>query len=130
MKTIIRIEHPSDGYGIFMDKLLDVDENIIGTRKVKNTYDFAKRMSDRHTKFNTPYHDNLDTRKDSKIWYCAYKSLDQMKEWITSKEIKAILKRGYIVLMLEVKEHQEGRDQIIYTKESIKSSKDISALFN
>ncbi len=40
------------------------------------------------------------------------------------------MKKGDKVLLLEVTEFQVGEYQIIFTKESITSSKDITSLFN
>lgn len=61
--------------------------------------------------------------------YCAYPSVEAMKTWINCSEIKELLKYGFVVLLLDVTDSIEDLDQVIYTKESIVSSKDISSLF-
>lgn len=124
MKTVIRIEYPEDGIGMFMTYL----KNGL-KRKIKSIDEFCITAFRRHFKFNCPIQDGLDAYRDSKEWFCSYKSIEQLQQWIKTNELKRIIKKGYMVLMLDVTEYQEGRDQIIYTKESIKSSKDITSLF-
>lgn len=124
MKTVIRIEYPEDGIGMFMTYL----KNGL-KRKIKPIDEFCITAYRRHCKFNSPREDGLNRHKDSKEWFCSYKSIEQLQQWIKTNELKRIIKKGYMVLMLDVTEYQEGRDQIIYTKESIKSSKDITSLF-
>lgn len=126
MKQIIRVEH-TDGQGMFFGAILDLDKNEISERDT--VYEFLPDLAERHGCFRTPSEDDLDVRKDRKIWYCAYKSMDQFNEWCRKDEIKDLLTRDYKVLILDVTEYQEGKDQIIYTKESIVSSKDISELY-
>lgn len=124
MKTVIRIEYPLDGIGMFMTYLPNGFK-----RKIKPLDEFCISAFRRHYEFNSPIQDGLDRQKDFKEWFCSYKSIEQLQQWITSNELKKIIKKGYVVLMLDITEYQEGMDQIIYTKESIKSSKDITQLF-
>ena len=125
MIQIIRIEHPSDGYGIFRSKCTEDDKG----NKELSTLFFI--LSDRHGdgKFKTPHKDNLDLWKDNKQWFCAYKTIEQLIEWITLEEIKLIIKHGFSVLLLEVTEYQEGTDQVIFTKEGIQDSRNLNDLF-
>lgn len=125
MKTIIRIEYIPDGIGIFMTFLSGTDIK----RDVRPLDKFCASAYERHSDFKTPLYDGLDIEKNGKEWFCAYKSIEQLQEWITPEELKLIISEGYTVLMLDVYEYQEGRDQIIYTKESITSYKDITCLF-
>ena len=120
MKTVIRIEH-YDGIGMFRSQ--------IGHLRRKTVYDFLPEVGDRHIKFNDPDMDHLDIEKENKTWYCAYKSIEQLQKWILKDEFKILFDRGFRVLLLDVTEYQEGEDQIIYTKESIANSKNISSLF-
>lgn len=121
MKTIIRIER-SDGIGMFMSRhsVYDIEE--------------LKDIANRHGggKFPTPFGENpeLDLWKDDKKWFCAYKSIEQLQQWIKPDEFKHLFNNSYKVLLLDVTEYQEGKYQIIYTKESISQSKDISRLFD
>ena len=124
MKTVIRIEYPLDGIGMFMTYLPNGFK-----RKIKPLDEFCISAFRRHYEFNSPIQDGLDRQKDFKEWFCSYKSIEQLQQWIISNELKKIIKKGYVVLMLDITEYQEGMDQIIYTKESIKSSKDITQLF-
>ena len=87
----IRIEY-KDGLGLFQYRD-NYDEN---NRVVPCTVRNWPVLSNRHSKFNSPQEDNLDIRKDNKLWYCAYKSIEQMQEWITPRELKDIISnRGY-----------------------------------
>lgn len=124
MKTVIRIEYPEDGIGMFMTYL---DNGL--KREIKPLDEFCISAYRRHYEFNCPFQDGLNRKKDSKEWFCSYKSIEQLQQWIKTDELKRIIKKGYVVLMLDVTEYQEGRDQIMYTKESIQSSKDITSLF-
>ena len=125
MKTIIRIEYIPDGIGIFTTFL----SNASIKRSIRPLDDFCVTAFVRHLNFNCPLQDRLDIRKYGKEWFCAYKSIEQLQKWITPEELKLIISEGYTILMLDVYEYQEGRDQIIYTKESITSYKDITSLF-
>lgn len=61
--------------------------------------------------------------------FCAYKSIKEMKKWLTASEIKRFIKKGFIVLELDVTDYIIDTDQVLYTKASITSKKDISNLF-
>lgn len=124
MKTVIRIEYPLDGIGMFMTYLPNGFK-----RKIKPLDEFCISAFRRHYEFNSPIQDGLNRQKDFKKWFCSYKSIEQLQQWLKPDELKKIIKKGYVVLMLDITEYQEGMDQIIYTKESIKSFKDITQLF-
>lgn len=125
MIQIIRIEHPSDGHGIFRSKCTEDDKGN------KELFTLSFILSDRHGdgKFKTPHEDTVDIYKDNKQWFCAYKTIEQLIEWITLEEIKLIIKHGFSVLLLEVTEYQEGTDQVIFTKEGIQDSRNLNDLF-
>jgi len=114
-KTIIRVEG-EDGYGMFRD--------CIGRKYVPATELPAICM--RHQLFNTPYQDGLNIADN---WFCAYKTIEQLQDWVFTGELKEIIDNGFKVLLLDVTEYQEGTHQVIYTKESIVGMKDISNLF-
>jgi len=129
MRTLIRIEY-EDGYGIFFSKLYSTwDCSDEGTQREFYAEKDFNSVCERHRDFNSPDQDGLNTKKDEKAWFCAYKSVEQLQQWITTYELKHIISLGFKVLMLDVSEYQEGKDQIMYTKESIVSLKDISSLF-
>ncbi len=118
---VLRIEHPSDGYGLFIS-------HVTNTREMLEN-DMMNIIHFKHDAFNTPQEDGLDVELDDKEWFCAYKSVDQFKEWINQEQRAFIIELGFLIYVLEVDEFQEGRDQVIFTKTSIKSKTDITSLF-
>jgi hypothetical protein len=68
-------------------------------------------------------------RKKRKNWFCAFKSVNQMKKWFEDHELSILAKHNYKIMILKVKEFQEGNHQIAFTKESIKRRKDITHKF-
>ena len=122
MKTIIRIERP-DGIGMF--------RNEVAVLNIIELIDLAKRHG--NGKFPIPYYDKnlniISCYKDDKEWFCAYKSIEQLQQWVKPNEFKYLFNYSYKVLLLDVTEYQEGEYQILYTKESILNRKDISNLF-
>jgi len=119
---IIRIEH-FDGYGLFRT------QDGFNYYRDHNVVNILPELSKRHYNFNSPSEDKLEIFKDNKEWFCAYKSIDQLQQWILKSEFQTLFDNDYMVLLIECTMYQIGRDQIIYTKESIKSCKDISELF-
>lgn len=129
MKTIIRIEH-SDGWGMFRSK--DNDRWTVGDYSGVKCLD---ELWDRHSSWNEggmplPDNDGIKMHKEYKEWFCAFKSMEEFKQWVKPEEIKELIKRDFKVLLLDVTDFQEGEKQIVYTKESILSAKDISQLFS
>ncbi len=115
MIQIIRIEHKDSGKGLF--RHLDV------------CWQELTELFERHCKFKTPGADGLNIRQSDKEWFCAYKTLEQFQNWILKEEIPIILAHGYDIWLLEVTEYQEGRDQVIFTKESIQNLRNLNDLF-
>lgn len=91
----------------------------------------AIRTYDRHNGggFPTPRMEDLDVRKDNKEWFCAYKTIEEFQKWVLSEEVEFFVSIGFRVLLLNVTEYQEGKKQVIFTKESITTSEDITTLF-
>lgn len=119
MTTIIRVEHPDDGLGIwnhYGDDIFtrDMDDAGLGN------------LSDRHFNFNDPSEDGIGIKSNE---FCAYKSIDQIQQWIRGDEFAILAAEGFQVLLLEVSHCRIGRDQAVYRKEDIISSKDITSLF-
>lgn len=136
IKTVIRIEHPEDGLGLFIyrEKGTNLQENgrYPTLSDVISTFTYSPiqigEVSGRH--FNMPTIREFYKQVDNlNKYYCAYGSVETMKQWINCKEIKQLLSLGFVVLMLDVTDYRESEYQVIYTKESIVSSKDISSLF-
>lgn len=119
MQTIIRVEHPSDGRGYFGILWLDTDSFEWGpAMDVKSTFN-------RHMKFKiAPYEIGWTNEH-----FCAYKSVEQIQQWILKKDFKALFKNGFKVLMIDVSECIEGEDQMLFKKEHILQTKDITNLF-
>jgi len=125
MITVIRIEHPADGWGIFR---INHSENLEGIKS--NHIPELTELYERHNdKLKTPYEDGLNMSLRGHEWYCAYKGIEQIKRWITPEEFKTLYYNGYKILLLDVTNYQEGKDQVVYTKTSVISMKDISELF-
>jgi hypothetical protein len=124
MKTIIRIEHINDGFGIWKSRGFNNNLND----RVYYDLSFYDDLIVKHRYLNTPEEDGLNKFVEGE-WFCAFKSLEQIKEWIECPWFKELVEKGFQILILEVSEYQEGNHQIIYTKKSIASSKDISSLF-
>jgi len=116
-KTIVRIEH-SSGLGIWQSNaylnLSNVDSFVYRHKAFPSP------------KYDTPY---LDRYKEDKEWFCAFKTVDQMSEWLTKEEVKEFIELDCSVICLEVSEWQEGKYQVLYTKESIVKCTNISDLF-
>lgn len=128
-KTIIRIEHKSDGFGMFRSKLNECDDNPTRVEVGGGGNDILEELWLRHNNFNTPYKDGLDMGLRFKEWFCAFKSIEQIQQWILPDEFQVLLDNNFHILLLIVTEYQEGDHQIVFTKESIISSQDISSLF-
>jgi hypothetical protein len=136
MITIVRIEH-KDTYGLFVANTAEGEKRNHCIRDIKDNF-----INDRHAdRFPVTRMDrtilqsdykrstHLNPSKDGKIWLCAYKSIDQLQQWIYKDEFKILFDNNYKVLLLDVTEYQIGEYQIIFTRESVLSSKDISSLF-
>jgi len=119
MKTIVRLEY-TDGNGVFRAN------NNEGAR-IKYHHSQWDIIEARHDLFPTPWEDTIRGFNDSH--YCAFKSIEQLQQWLTVEEIKEFITLGFKVLMLDVHTYLEGEYQICFKKEDILQSKDISSLF-
>jgi len=116
---VVRIERR--GRGMFRP----ANKNIRRLRIMLDIYD-------QHANgFPTPYLDGgLDMDLDDKEWFCSYKSIETMFEYLTHKQIRFLISKGFKVLLLEVTNYQEGDFQVIYTKDSVVNTTDLTELFN
>lgn len=128
--TIIRIEHPIDGKGLFNS----ADENDIDRiDKHSNSQIIYDRHFD-HSKFPN-YGSDLELikhidRETLRNYHFAFLSLDQLQEALTKEELKEFIEvLGFKVLMLDVTDYFESKFQVVFNKESIITSKDISFMF-
>jgi hypothetical protein len=130
-----RIEHDVDGIGLFQKG---------DTRFGDEIYDhLLETIYSKHELFPIPYDDTnqevpvikgmrnwLKFDKDRKRWFCAYKSIDQINYWFNTWDLIFIIRKvGFKIYKLEVEEYQLGKEQILFTKESILSKEDITSLF-
>lgn len=120
MKTIQIIRIERRGRGIFRPS----NQAIYRSKIAQRTYDRHNRGG-----FPMPHVENLDMYKGLKEWFCAYKTIEQLQEWVKKEELNFFFSKGFKVLLLTVSEYQEGEKQVIFTKESIVSSEDITSLF-
>ena len=112
---IIRVEDKRKGIGLF--------------RRNRGIYDIGElsHVVDKHFtwsspfQFPTPQEEELDIDKDNKEWYCAFKSEEQFRSIFSNSDAQILISKGFKILELEVTEYQEGDQQILYTKESIKN---------
>ena len=118
MKTIVRIEH-KNGYGIWQAR------DTQGYHIIDSTTFFSDILA-RHNNFPTPLEEGL-RRLDNE--YCAFKSIPQLEEWVERSWLKELFENDFKVLLLEVSNWKEGEYQILFKKEDIISSKDITSLF-
>lgn len=118
MITVVRFERR--GNGIFRPSNRSIYNSAI-----------AKRTYARHNNgnFPLPEDENLNMFKYYKDWFCAYKTIEQLQAWVHKDEIDFFISKGFKVLMLDVTEYQQGEMQVIFTKESIISCKDVTSLF-
>lgn len=112
---IIRIEHKT-GNGMFRTNGYSVaDLNL-------------DDLIERHAKhFPTPYKER--GRWIESYEFCAFKTIEQVQDWITKDEMVVLLANDYKVWLLDVSECEVYHYQCIYCKENIIQQKDISGLF-
>lgn len=122
----IRMEHPRSGKGIFTHSLSTISKrNKEGADYLSDCNIFFKR----HNSFPTPSRDSKIKRYIKKNEFCAFKSIEQFKTWVTTEEIKEFIKMGFKVLLLDLTIYIEGEFQILFKKENISQRKDITELF-
>ena len=132
MTTGIRIEHPSDGCGIFAEyKKWGPDNEVLEGRDSEVVFDLyddkLNNMFVRHKSFRNPIEDGLDFKRN--VHFCAFKSVEQMQEWIKQDELSYIVSKGYRIYKLELSDCQIGRDNVIFKKQCIKTKIDITDIF-
>lgn len=121
MIQAIRIEHP-DGCGLFVEK---TDKGI---RRKWNVY-VLPELVDRHKTFHNLWTDFTFGDGEMKKHFCAFKTMDQLKEWVFHEEIQVLIKNDFKVYLLELSEAKVSEFQIAYMKENITLKKDITNLF-
>jgi hypothetical protein len=135
MQTLIRIEDPKSGIGLFQAVGIYTKEDVLN--------DSSRREGDW-------YGMSALSQYDQDIWarhqqmvvaiyacrgfkigrhYCAYRSLDELKSWMEDEWIKDVIRIGFRVYMIEVSECLNGSQQAAFELRHIISKKDISELF-
>jgi len=132
MRTnIIRIEHPSDGIGLWRS---GYDEKQYNTIEDHSCYlEISKRHMDQ-TRFPAFAFDIELQRQisweDVQEYNFAFKDLAQLETALTREELKECIEAlGFKVFMLDVTDYYESSYQIVFIKESIVNKKDISSMF-
>lgn len=129
----IRIQHPESELGLWRAETKEGNYVI-------NKHSQHDKIEDRHMnpfKFPTLYQDKeiqkkLDEKEiySTSQYYFAFLSLDQLSEALTSEELKECINiLGFRVLLLELEECIASSFQIIFKKEHIVASQDISFMF-
>ncbi len=112
IKTIFRVEDRT-GCGMFRSDL----------NPVRN---FCRDIHNRHSSFNTPDEDGLYIKDNE---FCAYKSLDHIKQWILKDEFELLVAYGFKIYEIGVKKWREGRDNVLFQNKHIMFKKDITKAF-
>jgi len=109
MVQLVRVEHPSDGYGMWR-----TDNSI---SKIYGLDDLLERHSAYTDGMPTPQQENLGMTGKH---FCAYNSIEQIQQWVKPDEFKILFENGFIVLLLEVSECQTGEAQYIPCENAMK----------
>lgn len=93
MKTIQIVRLERRGHGIFRPK----NQSIYKSKIAQRTYQ-------RHNGggFPMPWDEHLDMDKDDKEWFCAYKTVEQLQNWVWKEELDFFISKGFKVLLLSV----------------------------
>lgn len=123
MITVVRIEHPEDGDGLF---------NSLNDFSLPRNLElsFIEQLNKKHRKFPRPVEDEgieRDPIRDKE--FCAFFSIEQLQKWIEPDWFEEIKELGFKILMIELSEAVVGEYQVLFKKEHIIKTKDISDLF-
>lgn len=119
----IRIEH-SDGEGLWRANGGNIFQCIIDKAKCHDSLYF------RHKNSPSPATDGeLSVKFRAGKHFCAFKSIEQLQQWVIPEEMKEIIQLGFRVYLLELSECIEGEYQIGYDKACIIKKEDITSLF-
>lgn len=118
MQQIVRIEH-SDGWGIFRTQGGRPNVSDLGMD------DLVRRHCN---DFPTPYQES-GGKSLERNQFCAFKTIEQVQQWIMPDEMRLLLSHDFKVYLLEVSQCITYQHQCVYEKEDIIEQKDISNLF-
>jgi hypothetical protein len=119
-RSIVRIEHPSQGKGLWTTRNA-YDEALY------HQFSFVDDLVVKHRAFPTPWEEGLFSIGTHD--FCAFKSIEQLQLWIDKEWWEEIFELGFKVYIIDVSEYQEGTHQILFQKQHVLQTKDISDLF-
>ena len=126
MTTLIRIEHPESGNGIWrhFDKQ--------GHRTCLNLSNYDE-FEDRHRSFAT-LRSELNSifamdYLDMLVYFCGFKSIEQLQQWVYQSEINEFVSFGFRIYKIEVNNCLMGDYQVFFKKDNIVSKIDITDIF-
>lgn len=125
--TIIRIEHKESGLGIFQTKGKTGKRDFFGPLSLIEELPLKRLCSRHNEKFPSPCNDLNRYIKDDE--FCAFKSIEQVQQWITPREINILTNNDFRILELKVTNYTIGNYQILFYKDSIIKSRDITHIF-
>ena len=117
-KTIIRIEHPDDGFGIWKS----CSNGRTRIRSLPCYYE----IKDHHENLPTLSEEGITRTNDL---FCAFRNKRQFNLWINEWWIPELIDLGFKIFELEVSNIIVGDYQVAYRKEDIISKKDITSTF-
>lgn len=130
-KTVIRIEHPSNGKGLFRSNVIRKHSRwkFISNRHT-NIFKFPSFYYDEKLKYQ--YYDKHSTPSDQYLYKYkfAFHNIAQLSSALTADELKeCINKLGFKILEIKLSSFIESPYQVIFTQDDVISIKDISYSF-
>ena len=116
---VVRIEHSETKWGLWRSK----DENGYCLIEQLKCHDAINK---KHLTMPNALED-LGSRDDNE--FCAFKSIDELQQWVKPEWMQELIEVGFKILLLDVTECRIGEYQVLFNKEDIIQSKDITELF-
>lgn len=115
--TIYRIEHSIDKKGLFTSNYFKLLH-----------HPYMDELYNRHSLLPTPQLDYKLKYIDGDE-YCAFKSIDDLKKWVTNDEMIFLIDRGFKILKLVVMHARIGNSQVLFKKKHIIAEENIANQF-
>lgn len=109
MRTIYRIEHKDTGNGMWY--------NMDGTYN-----GFIKNLTEGKSK-DVPMGKHQKCPVEHGKWHSGVKSLGQLLEWFSEKDIDELFASGYKLFEFQCEEYYEAENEIYFTREGVVSRK-------
>ena len=113
MKTIYRIENPNTMNGMWYDYNGNFNPTIQNLCPNSIAKDFPMGYCDDH-------------KKDSKDWYSAGKSKENMHYWFSKEDALNLINNGFSLFEFKVNEWFEKENEILFTREGVISASILS----